>query len=80
MFITGTHAERLRSEFAERPLRDDELRRVRGLGELYVALKSVHESVHVGDEYEFVYSLFIDDVEYAFYHPRGGELDAEEAA
>jgi hypothetical protein len=76
MFITATHAERLRSEFAERPLRDAELRRVRGLGELYVALKSVH----LGDEYEFVYSLFIDDVEYAFYHPRGGELDAEEAA
>jgi hypothetical protein len=64
MFITASHAERIRDEMRNDPMQEGEIRRVKGLGNLFVAISSTSVEAQ---EYTRIYTLFIDDVEYSFY-------------
>lgn len=64
MFISVSHAERLRDEVRQQPLEQGEIRRIKGLGNLYMALVTTEVD---STKYKEMYSLFIDDVEYIFY-------------
>jgi len=63
MYITSHLAERLKREALDVPFVSGEIRRIEGLGELYMTLAQTV----VGEEFQRLYTLFIDDIEYAFY-------------
>lgn len=68
MTISSVFAKELRDNVKGNPLETEEVRRVVGLGELYMAFSGTA----VGPEYNYMYELIIDNVRYAFYsklHP-----------
>jgi hypothetical protein len=64
MIISEAFRRQLKDMLAENPLKDKEMRRVEGLGALYISLVSEDKAV---SGYEFLYSYTIDDQVYKFY-------------
>lgn len=63
MILTKAHINRVRKFLQEEPLQPDEIRRVEGLGELYLTFS---DNPLDGDLYTELYKLNIDDVSYTF--------------
>lgn len=64
MILSSTHIERIRKSLQENPLQQNDVRRIEGLGELYL---SFSDHLLDGDLYTELYKLNIDDVSYTFY-------------
>ena len=75
MQLSDVHQRRLLDEFTNNPLQEGEVRRVVGLGQLYVALPATVPSQE-GYRFARLYSLRFDGVEHVFY----ARLDANEAS
>ncbi len=72
MRITEHAVARMRSQIAEQPLHDDEMRRIEGMGDLFMSLKlhkadAEGEVNHGGMIYWHQYTMRIDGVIYHFY-------------
>lgn len=68
MMLSNSYAKRLRDDVKSNPLEPREVRRVVGMGDLYMAFSGTT----VDPEYIELYELIIDDVSYLFYsklHP-----------
>lgn len=63
MQLNPHHLEILRDNVRENPLKEAEVRRVRGLGEQYVMLASHNP----GEKFVRVYELKIDGIAYVIY-------------
>jgi hypothetical protein len=72
MIISEAYGVKLKKLLGQNPLEADELRRVKGMGALYISLVSKE---HVQEGYEFLYSYRIEDKLYNFYS--GPELISE---
>lgn len=62
MILSNQMQERLRQFLVASPLHEGEIRRVDGMGNLYVALSKEHK-----EPYYFQYSLAIDGVPHYFF-------------
>ncbi len=65
MILSEVFKEQLTVSLMQQPLSEKEVRRLEGLGELYISLIA-EENMQSG-EYEFLYSYRIDDALYNFY-------------
>jgi hypothetical protein len=60
----------LREQLTASPLKSGEIRRIEGMGELYVSTTKEMENAH---EYTFMYSLYIDEIPYYFFSKLNGD-------
>lgn len=60
----------IRDQLRENPLKGDEVRRVEGMGRLYVSLDRTH-----AEDCLFLYTFEIDGTEYHFFASKGESID-----
>lgn len=70
MIPTQNMQQLIKSQLAASPLYEGEIRRIEGMGDLYVSRKRELETSH--DEYTYMYSLIIEEETYYFFSRLGG--------